>query len=221
MTAGAPHRHILCEEQPACVDCWSVARSLQEERFLFLLDSADRNADLGRYSILAWHPRWEFLIKDGVASAGPPGAVEPLEGSPLLELERTLEDFSAAAVGESGLEGAPPVFKGGAIGFLAYELLHEIETVAVSAAPDLGTADCHLLFCDLALVTEESSRRSWILSNGWGATDAESRASSRSLLAEAHAACASVGPSEGLGQAPGASGSRLGPRTSSGTASAR
>jgi para-aminobenzoate synthetase component 1 len=209
MRGGAPHRHVLCEEQPACVDCWSLARSLEEERFLFLLDSAGSNADLGRYSILAWRPRWEFAIKDGVARAGLPDATEPLEGSPLVELERTLEDFSSATVGESGLEGAPPVFRGGAIGFLAYELLHEIETVGLSAAPDLGTPDCHLLFCDLALVTEESTRRSWIVSNGWGATDAESRASSRSLLEDARAACASVGSPESSRQTPLVPESRL------------
>ncbi len=209
MTGGAPHRHTLCEEQPARVDCWSVARSLGEEPFLFLLDSADCNAELGRYSILAWRPRWELVIKDGVARAGPPGAAEPLEGSPLAELERTLGDFSLAVAEGSGLEGAPPVFRGGAVGFLAYELLHEIETVELSAAPDLGTADCHLLFCDLALVTEESSGRSWIISNGWGATGAESRACSRSLLEDARAVCAAAGPPEGCGHALPASGSRL------------
>ena len=151
-------RHTLCEELPARIDCRRVARSLEAETFLFLLDSAGEPRELGRHSILAWYPRWEFLAKDGLARAGPPGAAEPLAGPVLVELERTLAALSAAAVEVSGPGEVPPVFKGGAVGFFAYELLHEIEDVARSAAPDLGVADCHLLFCDLAVVTDELRR---------------------------------------------------------------
>ncbi len=81
------------------------------------------------------------------------------------------------------------MFKGGAVGFFAYELLHEIEDVAPSAAPDLGVADCHLLFCDLAVVTDELAGRSWIVANGWGGTEAECRAECRALLDAGRAAC--------------------------------
>jgi para-aminobenzoate synthetase component I len=187
----AAHRHTLCEEQPARVDCWRVARSLGEERFLFLLDSAGRGHELGRCSILAWRPRWEFLAKDGVAWAGPPDALARLEGAVLTELERTLAAFSGPP-GGSGLPAMPPVFTGGAVGFFAYEFLHEIEAVEHSAAPDLDTADCHLLFCDVALVTDELAGRSWIVGNGFGATDAECRAECRAALAVARSACASA-----------------------------
>ena len=188
----AAHRHRLCEEQPARVDCWGAARRLERETHLFLLDSSGEHSELGRYSILAWRPRWEFLAKNGAARAGPPGAAEPLEGPVLAELERTLAVFSAAVAGESGQGDAPPVFKGGAVGFFAYELLHEIEVLAPSVAPDLGVADCHLLFCDLAVVTDEVAGRSWILANGWGSTDAECRAECRALLCAGRAACVEV-----------------------------
>ena len=184
----AARRHTLCEEQPARVDCFGAARRLERETFLFLLDSAG-HPELGRHSILAWRPRWEFLAKDGVARSGPPGALELLEGPVLEELERTLAAFSAAVAGGSGQGDMPPVFKGGAVGFFAYELLHEIEAVTPSAAPDLGVADCHLLFCDLAVVTDELAGRSWILANGWGSTDAECRVECRALLDAGRAAC--------------------------------
>lgn len=186
----AAHRHTLCEELPARVDCRGLARRLEGEAFLFLLDSAGEPAELGRYSILAWCPRWEFIAKDGLARAGPPGAVEPLSGPVLAELEHTLARFSAAVADRSGRSDAPPVFEGGAVGFFAYELLHELEEVPPSAAPDLGVADCHLLFCDLAVVTDEQAGRSWILGNGWGGTGAESRAESRALIDAGREACA-------------------------------
>jgi para-aminobenzoate synthetase component I len=191
MIGAAAHRYTICERQPARVDCWSVARSMAQERFLFLLDSAAASGGLGRYSILAWRPRWEFFAKDGVAWAGAPGATEPLVGGVLDALQETLEAFARAEVsreaGGCGADGAPPVFEGGAIGFVAYELLHEIESVRRSAARDLGVADCHLLFCDLVLVTDELTARSWIVANGWGASEAESRADCRALVEHARA----------------------------------
>jgi anthranilate/para-aminobenzoate synthase component I len=190
----AAHRHARCEELRARVDCWSVARSLGEERFLFLLDSAGGPRERGRHSILAWRPRWEFLAKDGVAWAGPPGAAAPQQEPPLVALERTLSAFSAAAVGDDGPVRPPPAFTGGAVGFFAYELLHEIETVARSVAPDLGVADCHLLFCDVAVIADELTGRSWILANGWGATEAASRAECEEALDLARAVCARVAP---------------------------
>jgi para-aminobenzoate synthetase component 1 len=187
----APHRHRICEELPERVACWDLARSLDDERHLFLLDSAGEDKELARHSILAWHPRWEFTAKDGLARSGPPGVTRPLAGEVLSELERALETFSSASLSSHDVEPAPPpVFSGGAVGFLAYELLHEIEAIAPSAARDLGVADCHLLFCDLALVTDELSGRSWIFANGWGATEAESRADASSTLALGRSLCA-------------------------------
>ncbi|HXB66056.1 MAG TPA: anthranilate synthase component I family protein [Solirubrobacteraceae bacterium] len=193
MTGPAPRRLSLCEEQPVRIDCWTAARQLEGEAFLFLLDSAGGPRELGRHSILAWRPRWEFIAKDGRARAGPPGAARPLEGPVLDELERTLALFSAPPVTWRAEGAAPPVYGGGAVGFFAYELLHEIEAVAPGAAGDLGAADCHLLFCDLAVVTDELAGRSWILANGWGNTVAACRAECDALLREARVVCAPAG----------------------------
>ncbi len=198
-----------------------MARGLGEERHLCLFDSAGGPRELGRHSILAWRPRWELRAKDGAVWAGPPGAAVPLPGPPLAALERTLAACAAAAAGgyaaadghggTGGHEGgdgagghdstgraqAPPVFAGGAVGYLAYELLHELEAVPRSAAPDLGVPDCHLLWCDAAVVTDELAARSWIVATGWGETATESRAECRAALAAARAACARAAPPAG------------------------
>lgn len=197
MNRPAACRHMVCEEQPHRVDCWAVARGLDNERFLFLLDSADTTAELGRYSILAWQPGWEFVAKDGVARSGLPSATMPLAGDVLTELESLMEAFSVPVGGRDVSSAVPPVFSGGAVGFFAYELLHEIEAVRPNDAPDLGVPDCHLLFCDLALVTDELNGRSWIISNGWGATETESRSDCMSKLEVARAVCAGPQPPDG------------------------
>jgi anthranilate/para-aminobenzoate synthase component I len=205
----ALHRHTLYEELPACVECWVVARGLGEERHLCLLDSSGGPRELGRHSILAWRPRWELRAKDGAVWAGPPGAAVPLPGPPLAALERTLAACAAAAAAGDGGQGsqgghdggdgaqAPPVFTGGAVGYLAYELLHELEAVPRSAAPDLGVPDCHLLWCDAAVVTDEVAARSWIVATGWGDSARESRTECRAALAAARAACARAAPPAG------------------------
>jgi para-aminobenzoate synthetase component 1 len=190
MTGFAAHRYLQVEELPERIDCWELARGLDDERYLFLLDSGGTDTGLGRHSILAWHPRWEFTAKDGHAHAGPPGETRPLAGDVLTELERTLEAFSVPVAGGDAETAMPPVFSGGAIGFFAYELLHEIEAIAPNAAPDLGIADCHLLLCDAALVTERPSGRSWIVANGWGSTAAESREDCRAELEAIRSLCA-------------------------------
>jgi anthranilate/para-aminobenzoate synthase component I len=190
MKGFAAHRHLQVEELPARIDCWELARSLEDERYLFLLESGGTDTGLGRNSILAWRPRWEFTAKDGRAHAGPPGETRPLAGEVLTELERTLAACSLPVGGGDAETAMPPAFSGGAIGFFAYELLHEIEAIAPNAAPDLGIADCHLLFCDAALVTEEASGRSWILANGWGSTAAESREDCRAELEAIRSLCA-------------------------------
>jgi para-aminobenzoate synthetase component I len=182
-------RYMACEEQSRRIDCWEVAQGLDGEPFLFLLDSADNTAELGRYSILAWQPKWEFIAKDGVARSGLPGSTEPVGGDVLTELESLMDRFSSAEVVHHPGTIPPPVFNGGAIGFFAYELLHEIETIKVNDAPDLAVADCHLLFCDLALVTDELTGRSWIVSNGWGSTEAEGRSDCMGRLDAARAIC--------------------------------
>jgi para-aminobenzoate synthetase component 1 len=195
MTGSGLHRHLLVEQLPDRIDCWEIARSTDDERFLFLLDSAAVGTELGRYSVLACHPRWEFVAKDGLARSGPPGETRRLAGDVLTELQRTLDSFSSALCSQDASAAAiPPVFTGGAVGFFAYELLHEIEAIAPSAAPDLGVADCHLLFCDAALVTDELTGRSWVLGNGWGDTEAESRANARSALEAARSLCVERDP---------------------------
>lgn len=182
-------RYLVCEEQSRRIGCWQVAQGLDDEQFLFLLDSADSTAELGRYSILAWQPKWEFLAKDGIARSGLPGATEQVMGDVLGELERLMSDFSGAEVVHHPGTIPPPVFTGGAIGFFAYELLHEIEAIEANEAPDLGVADCHLLFCDLALVTDELTGRSWIVGNGWGETESDARADCMAKLEVARSVC--------------------------------
>lgn len=164
---------------------------MDDERYLFLLDGGSGASELGRYSVLAWKPRLEFIAKDGLARSGPPGRTRPLAGGVLTQLERTLQRFADPIVTQdSGCE-LPPAFTGGAVGFLAYELLHEIEVVSRNTAEDLDVADCHLLFCDVALVSDGVSGRSWLIGNGWGKNEQESRRDCSATLEAARGFCAS------------------------------
>lgn len=189
MPAAQAHHYTFSEQQPRRLDCWSVARSLEDETYLFLLDSAGTPSTLGRYSMLAWCPRWEFMAKDGVAYGGVPGETQPLHGEVLTELQNTLDAFGVFPASHSAGDPAPNLFAGGAIGFLSYELLHEMENVLPNRAPDLDVPDCHLLFCDVVLLTDELTGRSWLIANGWGSDESESRSDCLTNLSLARAAC--------------------------------
>ncbi len=190
MSANSSKRHVIVEELAESVECWELARRMDDQEYLFLLDSGAGGSELGRYSVLAWQPRWEFIAKDGAARSGPPGQTRPLIGGVLEQLDRTLRMFTKPVVTRAGDAWWPPAFTGGAVGFLAYELLHEIEVVSPNVAEDLGVADCHLLFCDVALVSDVIAGRSWLISNGWGDSEEASRRECLTNLQAARAACA-------------------------------
>jgi para-aminobenzoate synthetase component 1 len=196
VTGPAEHRYTFCEQQSNYLDCWSITRRLEDQLHLFLLDSAGKPGRLGRYSILAWCPHWEFVAKEGVARGGPPGETQVLKDGVLTELERTLDACSVPTTSQATGAAAPEVCAGGAIGYLAYEFLHDIEKVSPNPAPDLGVPDCHLLFCDVVLITDELERRSWLVANGWGSGEADSRTSCMAKLATARAACSAVTPAD-------------------------
>lgn len=197
MLAAHAHHYTYSEQQPRYLDCWSVARVLEEERYLFLLDSAGTPSALGRYSMLAWRPKWEFIAKDGFAHGGVPGETQPLHGAVLTELQQTLDAFASSPATASAGDPAPNLFAGGAIGFLSYELLHEMENVLPNPAPDLDVPDCHILFCDLVLITDELLRRSWLIANGWGSNESESRSDCLTNLERARGECAGWSTSSG------------------------
>ena len=114
----------------------------------FLLESVEGGEHLGRYSFVGAGAR--ELIR-----------VESREsGDPLESVEREMAKFKPVSV--PGL----PRFTGGAVGFIGYEYIHDVEpTVPKPAQDDLGTPTLCFMITDTILIFDRVSQTIKILCN--------------------------------------------------------
>jgi para-aminobenzoate synthetase component 1 len=153
---SASRRSPLVEELVPAPDPVRCCERLQGLSHRVFLDSALRNARLGRYSYLTGDPF------DIVAS-------RPGESDPLARVRRALAPFAADAVA-----GVPP-FQGGAAGFLAYDWGLSLERLPAPAYDDLGIDDVVLGLYDWVIAWDHAQSRAWIVSTGMPEQDETAR----------------------------------------------
>src|SRR6266705_6508677 len=116
--------------------------------YAFLLESVEGGEKWARYSFLGTDPLLIFVAKDGKLSVRRGGGrAERLpDGDPLEALRGLLREFTPVAV--PGL----PRFQGGAVGYLAYDMVHHMERLPRRTQDDLNLPDAVFLFTDSLLV---------------------------------------------------------------------
>ncbi|MEZ4240376.1 MAG: aminodeoxychorismate synthase component I [Myxococcota bacterium] len=186
--AAAPRaRACRVRRLPAPLALSELACAWADRGPLVLLDSADPDGGRARWSVLGAEPFAVF-------TAGPDGCTldgEAVAGSALEALDAVLARYALPAEA-----GATLPFRGGALGYLAYELLHELEEVPAAAADDLPVPRAQLLLCDAALVHDHDRDETWLVANGFGEEAAEAAARADARLAQwaARVAGTAVGP---------------------------
>jgi anthranilate synthase component I len=144
----------------------------QGESFLF--ESVEGGEHVGRYSFVGCNPRAVIrqtgskieVIEDGKVSAKygvPKPGTEPCENcvrDGLEVVEKVMAQYRAVPV--PGL----PRFSGGAVGFIGYEFIHDVEPV-VPRPPkdDLGTPTIYFLIADELLVFDRAQQTLTIIVN--------------------------------------------------------
>ena len=118
----------------------SVYAKLSGEGPSFLLESAEHGERWGRYSFVGFDPFLTLLGRRGEVSwiGTPPVEVEGATG-PLDALARVTEAFRAPTLLELPLHG-------GAVGYLGYDVIREVEDIPDTGVDDLGLPDVQLLF---------------------------------------------------------------------------
>ena len=124
----------------------------QESEFAFLFESVEGGERLGRYSFLGRDP---YLVLEargsrvsahrpaaGYAGDGAPHEVEPVEGTVFEALGRVLAETEQADV--PGL----PRLTSGAVGFVGYDAVRQIETLSPGPPDVLGLPDAVWGFYD-------------------------------------------------------------------------
>ncbi|MCF6312203.1 MAG: anthranilate synthase component I [Verrucomicrobiales bacterium] len=131
----------------------------------FLLESAESSEEIGRYSFLGSGPRMVFeargreirLTKDGVLEQY---HLEEDKGDPLHELERIMAGYRPVHNSEL------PVFAGGAVGYLAYDMVRFFEpSIAAPPKDELGLPDMIFMVTDTLVIFDHRYRRMQLVAN--------------------------------------------------------
>jgi len=113
-----------------------------------------------RYSFLGVDPLMVLTAKNGRLTLSRNGRTERLpEGNPLGAVRDLLREFQPVSV--PGL----PRFQGGAVGYLAYDMVHHMERLPRTTNDDLGLPDAVFLFSDTLLVFDNLRHRLLVIAN--------------------------------------------------------
>jgi anthranilate synthase component 1 len=120
-------------------------RIAAEEPEAFLLESVEGGEHVGRYTFIGIQPYKKMTARGRriVVEEGKKRRV--FEGDVFEELKQALAGHTPAR-----LPGLPP-FTAGAVGFFAYDVVRQIETLPATAKDELGVPDACLMFFDQVL----------------------------------------------------------------------
>jgi anthranilate synthase component I len=149
-------------ELPADLDTpLSAYLRLRPGPYSFLLESVEGGAVWARYSFLGTDPLMVLSAKDSRITLRR-GSARPQrlpDGDPLEALRRLLADFKPVTV--PGL----PRFQGGAVGYLAYDMVRHMERLPRTTRDDLKLPDAVFMLSDTLLVFDNLRHRLLVIAN--------------------------------------------------------
>ncbi|MBI3635898.1 MAG: anthranilate synthase component I [Candidatus Rokubacteria bacterium] len=149
-------------ELPADLDTpLSAYLRLRPGPYSFLLESVEGGEKWARYSFLGTDPLMVLTAKNGrMTLRHADGRTEKLpDGNPLETLRDLLRRFRPVHV--PGL----PRFQGGAVGFLAYDMVRHMERLPAKAKDDLRLPDAVFMLSDTLLVFDNLRHRLLVIAN--------------------------------------------------------
>jgi anthranilate synthase component 1 len=147
----------------------SAFAKLDTGRHTFLLESAEKGERFGRYSFVGTDPRVIFTARGRSIRIEDHGKVREFEADadPLAVLEQTMARYRPIAFSEL------PIFYGGAVGFLSYEMVRFFEPkVPRAKTDDLGLPDAYFVVADTLVIFDHLQRKMKILVNAFVEGDA-------------------------------------------------
>lgn len=140
----------------------SAFQKIHDGRCGFLLESAELTQHSGRYSLLGSSPRMIFSARGRrieIEERGTTRAFET-ETDPQAELEALMAAYRPAEPGKS------PVFNGGAVGYLAYDMVRFFEpTLPEPPKDELGLPDMVFMITDTVLIFDHRHRKISVVAN--------------------------------------------------------
>lgn len=140
----------------------SAFQKIHDGRCGFLLESAELTQHSGRYSLLGSSPRIIFTAYGREIEIVERGMKRGFttQSDPLAELEALMKPFRPPE------EQPLPVFHGGAVGYLAYDMARFFEpSLPAPKKDELGLPDMVFMITDTVLVFDHRTRRLSIVAN--------------------------------------------------------
>ncbi|MCL0070183.1 anthranilate synthase component I [Dehalococcoidia bacterium] len=155
----------ICRELPADLDTpVSVFLKLGQSPPTFLLESVERGENLGRYSFmgLGHSLMLESKGKRAIIHNGSTDQEISLEdGDPLHLIQEIMTRRAAVRMPEL------PPFCGGAVGYLAYDIVNFFEKLPQCSHDELDLPDCFFLFADTMLAFDHVQHKMKIIANAY------------------------------------------------------
>ncbi|MGO4890168.1 anthranilate synthase component I family protein [Anaerobacillus sp. MEB173] len=150
-------RYSLARKIPYSIEQWFIKYKWlsKNESHHVLLESGLS----GRYSIIGLRP-WAIVEgKDNELFIMQNGHVEKKTGNPLVLMKEWMDKYRTEPVQDY------PDFQGGAIGYISYDYVRQIEKIGHSAADDLETNDLYFLVFDDVFVFDHHEQTLWIMTH--------------------------------------------------------
>lgn len=143
----------------------SAFLKLRAEPFSFLLESVEGGETLARYSFLGTKPLMCFSSKDDLIQIERGNTVvrRGLKAGedPLHALQSIMSEFKFVSLPEL------PRFCGGAVGYIAYDMVRFFERLPELAEDDLQLPDCYFMLVDSVVIFDHVTRRIKVLVNAY------------------------------------------------------
>lgn len=147
----------------------SAYLKLDTGRHTFLLESVEKGERFGRHSFVGMDPRVIFTARGRKVRIEEDGKVREFETAqdPLSELQGLMARYRPITFSEL------PIFYGGAVGFLSYEMVRFFEpTVPLARKDDLDLPDAYFVVSDTLVIFDHLTRKLKILVNAFVEGDA-------------------------------------------------
>ena len=132
-------------------------RAAWPERECFLLESVENGEQVGRYTFIGLTPFKRIVARGREITITEGKKVVQVEDDIFAVLRRALAGHKPAR-----LQGLPP-FTAGAVGFLSYDAVRQIERLPEHAKDELGIPDACLLFFDEVLAFDHVRKEIWLV----------------------------------------------------------
>jgi anthranilate synthase component 1 len=126
----------------------------------FLLESVEGGTQVGRYSFLGRDPSVIFQARGNQVTVRRGSQIQKIESADALgELKKLTEEFLPVS------DPALPPFAGGAVGYMAYDTVRQLERLPETNPDDLAAPDMLFMFTDTIVAFDNVSHKLTVMHN--------------------------------------------------------